>query len=336
MSTDNWGLMGHEWAVNMLQHQIQEGAVRHAYLFTGAPGVGRRTLALRFAQALNCPNPPAPGEACRTCQTCKQIEKMQYPDLMVVQSEHEGGTLKVEQIRDIQHGLSLKPYQGNYRVAIILRFQEANANSANALLKTLEEAAKYVVLILIAENPDQLLPTIISRCEVLHLRSQPLESVQYFLHSHGADVDQARFLAHLSGGSPGYGLRLMEDVSILEQRIRRLDEIHWLLSSNRNQRFDYVEKILKDIIEPRQVLELWSSFWRDVMLVSSGSNVALTNIDRQEEIVALSQKIDLAQARWLVLDIEKSIQRLERNVNTRLLLEVLLLDWPYLKKLESE
>jgi DNA polymerase-3 subunit delta' len=331
MTEENWGLLGHDWAVNMLRRHIQEDAMRHAYLFTGSPGVGRRTLALHFAQALNCPQPPVPGEACRTCRTCIQIEAMQYPDLSILQAEHEGGTLKVEQIRAIQHGLSLKPYQGRYRLAIFLRFQEANPSAANALLKTLEEAPEHVVLILIADNPDQLLPTIVSRCEGLRLRSLPVESVQTFLQSRGTDPDSARLLAHLSGGRPGYALRLKDDPHGLKQRTRWLDELHGLLSSSRSQRFAYAEKLTKDKDETRQVLELWGSYWRDIMLFSSGSGIDLTNIDRLREIESLGKKIDLSQARRLVIDIENGIDRLDKNVNARLLLEVLLLDWPFVK-----
>ena len=183
----NWGLLGHEWAVDMLKQHITHDSVRHAYLFSGPPGLGRRTLALRLAQALNCPQPLAPGQPCGTCKTCQQIERMQYADLAVIQAEKEGGTLKVEQIRAIRQSLVLKPYQGRYRVALFLRFQEANANAANALLKTLEEAPAYVVLILTADTPEQLLPTILSRCEVMRLRPLPVETVEGYLMKNGAD-----------------------------------------------------------------------------------------------------------------------------------------------------
>lgn len=168
--TGNWNLIGHEWAVDMLKKHVSTGTTRHAYLFAGPPGLGRRTLALRFAQALNCQTPLEAGIPCGHCRDCKQIEAMQHADLTVVQAESESGTLKVDQIREARRSLTLKPYQANYRVALFLRFQEANDNAANALLKTLEEAPSYAVLILTADNPEQLLPTIVSRCEVLRLR----------------------------------------------------------------------------------------------------------------------------------------------------------------------
>src|SRR5262245_21987113 len=150
---NNWNIVGHEWAVDMLKKHITHGTVRHAYLFSGPPGLGRRTLALRFAQALNCQAPIEAGIRCRQCRDCKQIESMRHADLTIVQSESEGGILKVDQIREARKMLTLKPYMSKYRVALFLRFQEANDNAANALLKTLEEAPSYAVLILTADNP---------------------------------------------------------------------------------------------------------------------------------------------------------------------------------------
>ena len=328
----NWGLLGHEWAVEMLQQHLTHASVRHAYLFSGPPGLGRRTLALRLAQALNCPQPVAPGEPCGTCKTCQQIERMQYADLAVIQAEKEGGTLKVEQIRAIRQSLVLKPYQGNYRVALFLRFQEANANAANALLKTLEEAPSYVVLVLTADSPEQLLPTIVSRCEVLRLRPLPVETVEGYLKEHGAEPAQARLLAHISGGRPGYALRLMQDKDTLDFRTQRLEDLQKLLQSTRRRRFAYAEKLADRKYEAREHLRetllLWLSFWRDVLLCQSGAQTPLANVDCTAGIEALAAKLSLAEAHRLVAAAQGALDQLERNVNPRLLVEVLMLDWP--------
>jgi DNA polymerase-3 subunit delta' len=329
---ENWNLLGNEWAVEMLKQHLTHDSVRHAYLFSGPPGLGRRTLALRLAQALNCPQPLAPGEPCGTCKTCQQIERMQYADLAVIQAEKEGGTLKVEQIRAIRQSLVLKPYQGHYRVALFLRFQEANANAANALLKTLEEAPSYVVLILTADTPEQLLPTILSRCEVLRLRPLPVERVEEYLQEHGADPESARLLAHISGGRPGYALRLMQDKDKLEFRAQRLEDLQKLLQSNRRARFAYAEKLTDRKNEAREgfreTLLLWLSFWRDVLLCRAGAQTPLSNVDCTPGIEALAARLTMAQAHGLVASAEEAIDQLERNVNPRLLAEVLMLDWP--------
>src|SRR5512143_2609874 len=103
----NWGILGHEWAVKMLRGQVAQGTTRHAYLFAGPPGVGRRTLALRFAQALNCTQPPSPGEPCGTCSNCRQIGKLQHPDLMIIEAGAEGAVTRVDQVREARRTLML-------------------------------------------------------------------------------------------------------------------------------------------------------------------------------------------------------------------------------------
>jgi DNA polymerase III subunit delta' len=328
MIDHNWNLIGNEWAVELLRQQIVHGTTRHAYLFAGPSGVGRRTLALRLAQALNCTQPIEPGIPCGQCRDCKQIEAMQHPDLTIVQADSEGGTLKVDQVREARRTLTLKPYQSKYRVTIFLRFQEANDSAANALLKILEEAPSYVLLVLTADHPEQLLPTIVSRCEVLRLRSLPLEAVESFLGERGANQDQARLIAHISGGRLGYALRLMQDPSALEFRTEKLSEAQSFITAARVDKFSYAEKLSKDKDAMRNVLLLWLSYWRDVLLCAGGSAVPLANIDRTQEIESLAERVSMSEVRRMVSKLENSLSQLESNVNARLLTEVILLDWP--------
>jgi len=332
--TDNWNMLGHEWAVEMLHQHAARGDVRHAYLFCGPPGLGRRTLALRLTQALNCTEPIAPGIPCGTCRDCRQIGAMQHPDLNVIQAlddegrPKEGGTLKVDQVREVQHALSLKPFQAKYRVALFLRFQEANDNAANALLKTLEEAPAHAILLLTADTPEQLLPTIVSRCEILRMRALPVGVIEADLLDRGVDAERARLLAHISGGRPGYARRLVDDAAVLEKREERLNDLQTLLSAPRVEKFSYADKLAKEKDAMRRTILIWLSYWRDVMLRVAQAETPLTNIDRNMEIEFLAARLDLSTARRVVSDLESALEKMDRNVNSRLLAEVLLLDLP--------
>lgn len=333
MPMNNWGLLGHEWAVDMLRQHILHDSLRHAYLFSGPAGVGKRTLALRLTQALNCPKSIALAEPCGRCRTCLQIESMQYPDLTVVQAEKEGGILTVEKVRAVRQSLVLKPYQGQYRVALFLRFQEANASAANALLKTLEEAPSHALLILTTETSEQLLPTIVSRCEIVRLRPLPVEMLEAALKDKGEDAPAARLAAHLSGGRTGAAIKMLAEPGWLEFRTMRLNELNWLLTVSRVERFKYAEKLTNRKKEEherlRDTLFVWLSFWRDVLVSASGASSPLSNVDRSEEIRIIAGKLGISEATRLVRGVESAIEKLEMNVNPRLLVEVLLLDWPH-------
>ena len=327
---DNWDLIGHEWAVEMLRNQLANGRIRHAYLFSGPDGVGRRTLAIRLAQALNCHQSPKPGQPCGECRDCQQLGRWEHPDLTFVEAEEGGSTIKVDQVRQAQHSLSLTPYQARYRIAILVRFEQANPNAANALLKTLEEPPRRVIMMLTAQDPGALLPTIVSRCELVRLRPLPFEKLALGLEQEYAiPAENATLLSHISGGRPGYALHLHGDPRAMEERIGWLDDLQELLRSERGNRFSYADNLAKDKDRVGDQLKVWSSFWRDVLLVCSGSSVPMTNIDRSEQITVIASRMDSTRASKLVQAVERTRIWLLQYVNTRLALENLLLELPY-------
>lgn len=347
---ENWGLFGHNAVVRMLRKQLanpQKGSgVGHAYLFTGMSGVGRRTLAQRFAQALNCTSPLMPGIPCGKCRSCTQIDQMKHPDVHILQAGQEGGTLKVEQIRELQHSLSLAPYEAHYRVALLLRFEEANPNAANALLKNLEEPPPQVILLLTASNVEALLPTIGSRCQVMRLGLVPAAVIAAGLQSErGIEEQEAQRLARLCGGRPGFALRMLEDPNILEQRNLWLRELMRLFGASRVERFTFAQKVAdfrsrdadKKLMmqnDLRAMLLTWLSFGRDLFLFTHGVQAgadAINNPDYGAELKQYSEKSNPGSAGRFVLLLERTLLRLERNVNARLAIEGMFIDFPVLR-----
>jgi DNA polymerase III subunit delta' len=232
-------------------------------------------------------------------------------------------------VRALQQTLALRPYEGRYRIAILLRFHEANPAAANALLKTLEEPSPDVVLLLTADSADHLLPTIVSRCQPLHLRPLPVDTVRAALEQHwGAPPDQAQTLAQLSGGRIGWAIEALENPDALEQRGMALDALEAALRGNRRERFALVESLGADKQSLLPLLETWQGFWRDILLIAGGSGAPITNYDRAAALGDLAEWAGLDAAQQALQATRRTIDLLGKNVNARLALEVLLLDYP--------
>lgn len=327
---DNWGIIGHEWAVHLLRRALEEGDLSHAYLFTGPPNIGKGTLARALAAALLCQKEDRP---CGTCQACHLVASGNHPDLFWVQPESEVGRLKVEQVRELQHHLSLTPNMASHRIAVLDRFDQATPSAANALLKTLEEPPEFVVLILLAPDTDSLLPTIVSRCQVIPLRPIPRQEIARALQTRwGVEPEQARLLAHLSGGRLGWAVRAATEPDLLRRRQQRLEEMVALLQASLTDRFRYAAELARDPQATQEALELWAEWWRDVLLLTGGAEGGqekrvesfLTNLDRRPQLAEMAARFSPARAVACLRAIRAAQDRIRRNANIQLTLEVLL------------
>jgi len=336
----DWSIIGNPWAEALLQGHLQAARLRHAYLFIGPSGVGKRTLALRFAQALNCERHAGSGEFCDpaqepVCRACRLIPQEAYPDLHLLRPEDEGGGIRVEQIRELQRQLALAPFEGRWRIALLPEFHRASHSAANALLKTLEEPAAQVLLLLTAPTAEGLLPTIVSRCESLALRPMPLAELASALRARGLAGEQAELLAGISGGRPGRAIALMRDPKALERRQQLLRDLWELLGERRNRRFDYVRKALDaPELEGRrrqatEMLEIWLSVWRDALLQSHGGQVPPGNPDQGQQVQRLAARVGAEELGHGLQRLDSALEAIEANANLRLALETCMLDLPY-------
>jgi DNA polymerase-3 subunit delta' len=250
-----------------------------------------------------------------------------------VEAEKVGGTLKIDQIREVQQQLSLRPYEGRYKVAILLRLHEARGQTQDALLKTLEEPGPQAVFVLTATHTDALLSTITSRCQVLNLRPLSLQETQQALMTHwGLADDDAVILAHLSGGRLGWAVQAIQDRESLDFRDEMLRQLEQVIHSTRLGRFQIAEQLVKqDKTALLTMLDIWLTYWRDVLLLAAGSRAPLVNIDHEDTLTTIARAIDKDSAQQAVAATRRSADYLLKNANTRLCIEVLLLDYPRLR-----
>ena len=322
-----WPIVGHDWAVDQMHRAFKNDRVRHAYLIQGPQAIGKTIFAKMMAQTLNCTEDNRP---CGQCRACRLIWDEKHPDLHIIEAERVGGTLKIDQVRDLQKKLSMRPFEGRFRIAILRRFNEAQAAAQNAILKTLEEPLGNVLLCLTVEEPSAILPTIFSRCQILNLRSLAIAETQNALQERWeVDEERAYALAHLSGGRIGWAVSCVEDETALEFRQEVIDVLEEALSSDRVQRFKLAEKLAKDRTQALMMLDFWQTYWRDVLLLSAGSHAPLVNIDREPSMLTLAQNIGQDTAQDSLESTRSANYQLLRNANPRLCLEVLMLNYPF-------
>ena len=203
-------IIGHEEPIRQLKGYIESGKIPHALLFAGPRGLDKAKTAVEFFKALNCL--ASPGDPCQACGTCLKAERGAHPDLHLIRPGEDRARILVEEIRDIIAETGLKPFEARTRVIIIEPAERMNEASSNALLKTLEEPPDGSLLILVSHNPSLLIPTLVSRCQLI--RFTPMGA--------GAAAGVDPVLLRLTSGTLG-GLPAGDQEEALALRSRILD-----------------------------------------------------------------------------------------------------------------
>jgi DNA polymerase-3 subunit delta' len=336
----SWQMTGHEWAEQLLRQHLAMGKLRQAYLFLGAEGVGKRTLALRLAQALLCSAPPEPGAWCGNCRACRGVPRQMYSDLHSILVEEDRSQIRVDQIRELQRQLVLAPLESRCRVALLTDFEQANEEAQNALLKTLEEPSSQAVLLLTAESGDRLLPTILSRCEVVGLKPVPTAAIRASLIERGVAPAQAALLSALAGGRPGTAFALQEDGARLAERQAFLEDLRHQLGETVIARFEFAastfspkrsESLAQRRRRASEMLACWQGLWRDALLASHQARVPAVHVDSVGLVEEICRSCAPTEIADFLLAIGRTAESIERYVDPLLAMEALLLDLPHLQ-----
>ncbi len=326
-----WQLTGHPRAISLLRQSLGSGRLSHAYLFVGPAHVGKFTLALNLAQAVNCDGGDPP---CQECGPCRRIATAKHADIHIVDLlSAEKKEIGIRQVADMQTAAHLPPFEGRHKVFIFDRAEMLSHEAANSLLKTLEEPPPNVLIILLTARESALLPTIASRCQRVELRPLPTATVrEALIADHHIAPDRADLLARLSGGCPGWAVLALRDEAVLADREQRLADFARLCGAGTHERLAYAADLAGLFSKGRDraadTLSAWQMWWRDVMLIKCGNSRWIVNADQEEVLRHQAEKNTAGSIRTFMRGISRTARELEQNANPRLALEVLLLKMP--------
>ncbi len=324
-----WQVVGHEMAVALLDNSLKSGKLSHAYLFVGPPHVGKMTLALNLAQALNCEGDEKP---CNACSPCQRIAGLKHADVQVI-GINGRAEISIDQIREMERFVTLKPFEGRNRVFIIDGAEHLSPEAANCLLKTLEEPPPNVQLMLLTVNERLLWTTVHSRCQKLELRPLPILVVeQALIKRWEVAPERARVLAKLSSGCLGWAVGAFCDDQVLSERMERLSALLQLASEGRAERFTYAAQLASQFSRNRgairEVLSLWVGWWRDLLLIKGGCRDFITNIDQETTLYREAGNYHFTGIKGFIESLQQAMEALVQNANPRLVLDVLMLNMP--------
>ncbi|MBR1567718.1 MAG: DNA polymerase III subunit delta' [Lachnospiraceae bacterium] len=316
-------VVGHESIIGHFKSSIEKDKVAHAYLIHGEKGTGKKMLAGLFAKTLQCE--VGGTDPCCKCRSCIQCDTGNHPDIRWI--THDKTVISVDDIREqINKDVLTRPYSSRYKIYIVPDADLMNPQAQNALLKTLEEPPSYVVVLLLTNNIERMLPTIISRSITLNLKPVGELDLLEYLGKIGIPMGKAKFCVGFASGNLGKAVRLAtsEDYNSIKQ-----DCVGILKNINRLEIYDLIEsvkKMSKYKLDVYDYIDLMMMWYRDILMLKvAGSPDKLLF---KEEYTALKQQANHISFEGIenVLEaMDKVKVRLEANVNFDIAMELLLL-----------
>lgn len=352
-----WATFGHNGPSRLLLNTFKAGRLSHAYLIAGPEQSGRRTLALDIARAVNCQPAPdlfgaAPEKPCGECSQCVRISRGIHSDVRVidpqtpVRKDKDGAEAKdgadarhklirLEHIFDLQHDASLRPFEGSSRFFVIDGAELMSNEAVGSLLKTLEEPAPNVVIVLVAIAPGALPQTIVSRCQLIELRPVATELIEQELTArYKTPPEQARTLARLARGRPGWAIAALSDPTALDRQTQAVQRIVAALTGDLESRFQYARQLSDSFWRKRDdvllEMDIWLDWWRDIALTRNGLERFVTYIDWLPTLAALGRQLDGDAIARGIETVTGTKSALEANATPRLALDVMMLDLPHI------
>lgn len=318
-------IIGHNQIIDHLKNAILMEKVSHAYILNGEKNAGKMMLAEAFAMALQCESKG--GEPCMECRSCHQAIEHNQPDIIYV-SHDKPNVISVDDIRQqINNDMVIKPYNSRYKIYIVDEAEKMNVQAQNALLKTIEEPPEYGIILLLTTNADSFLPTILSRCITLNLKTVNEELIKSFLMKKYQIPDyQADVCAAFAQGNVGKAIQLAASDEFNELKasaislVKKLEDIDLY---ELNQLIKQINEFKLKIYDYLDLLILW---FRDVLYLKATNNV--NNLIFKDEVYDIKKqaaKRSYSGIETILQALEQSRVRLNANVNFDLVIELLLL-----------
>lgn len=305
----------------MLRNMLSSGRMPHALLFVGPTGIGKMLVARTLAAAILCGGGRA--EPCGECPSCRLVAQGTHPDLIELAAD--GASLKIDQIRALQHEAALAPYYGSGRVFLVEEAERLTVQAANSLLKILEEPPAGSVFILTAASQHAMLPTVVSRCRVFTFRPLAPEALARLLAARGTDGARAAMAARLSGGRVGEALALLAEGG-LALRDAALAVVAGLPAGGASLVWTQGAALDKlSASELTAFLRHLSQVLRDLLVIVSGREELALNSDAAGELRRAAAAWDARRLDEALRAVRDAGRALEGNANTRLTMEAMLI-----------